>query len=277
VSSFLEAIRLARAARAALPAFNIVDLGMIRGVVGAAASLGVPVVAQISARVAAHFGAGVLRAAIHETSRHIGATVFVHLDHCSDEGILAEALLAGFDGIMVDGSHLPYDENVYMTRSWVERARDAAVVVEGEVGAIRGIEDGIGSHKAGERYDVQQVADFVSNTGVDLVGTDIGTVHGIYENEPILDYQAIQAIVSSCDAGFVVHGGSGLAPNVLRRLAQMGVAKINFSTDLKVAWTDGHRSILTTTGRFVEPLAAAKAAESTVERVCIEKIRAIRG
>ena len=274
---YSTAIARARADRRPLPAFNVVDLGMVKGVVSTASRLGVPVIVQASARTAAAYGPSVVRDMIRSAAASAGVDVFVHLDHCHDEALLDGAIRAGFDGIMVDGSHLSYADNVEFTRKWVATAHSAGILVEGELGAIQGIEEGVGAAGTRGEYTAHEVIEFAVETGVDLVGTDVGTAHGLYQAPPEIRYDLISGIVEGSPAGFVVHGGSGLDRAALGRLSACGVAKVNFSTDLKVAWNTALRGLLMECDAVVEPLAAVTAVESAVATVCEEKIAALHG
>lgn len=259
-----------------LAAFNVVDFAMAQGAVRAASTTGVHTIIQFSMRTVRHFGAETLARAVKTLAARWNASVYVHLDHCTDEDVLHDAVSGGFDGIMVDGSHLDFDDNVQFTREWVARAHAAGMVVEGELGAISGVEDGTTSGVVGARYDADELRAFVERTGVDLIGTDIGTAHGLYDEPPDIDFPLIERVIPDLSAGFVVHGASGLSDELLNRFAKVGVAKVNFSTDLKIAWGKAMRASLDA-GGMPEPLMCSHAAERAVFDICIRKISALHG
>lgn len=270
VSVFKQAIASGR-----LAAFNVVDLAMAQGAIRAAAASGVCAIIQFSTRTVRHFGASTLSNAVKSMAARWRTQVFVHLDHCADEEVLWDAINGGFDGIMADGSHLDLEDNVRFTRTWVQRAHAAGVVAEGEFGAIGGVEEDVAGGPDGVRVEADAVIDFAIRTGVDLIGTNIGTAHGVYSAPPAIDFDLIERVVPGLPAGLVVHGGSGLSAETLRRLSRLGVAKVNFSTDLKLAWAAGMRTILDREAN-PEPLACARAAEEAVLDVCRAKIEALR-
>lgn len=257
-----------------LPAFNVVDLAMVRGVASAAAAAGRPVIIQLSSRTVRHYGAAPIAAAVRAAAAAHGARIHLHLDHCSSEVVLEEVIRAEFDGIMVDGSHMDYEANVAFTREWAHQAHESGMFAEGELGAIGGEEEGVVAGLAERRVAIPQLREFVRRTSVDLVGTNIGTVHGPYSEPPSIDFEFVAEIVRSVGAGFVVHGGSGLGPDILGELQRVGVAKINFSTDLKHSWLSAYREALCGQSDS-EPLATVKLAESAVARTAAEKLDAL--
>jgi tagatose 1,6-diphosphate aldolase GatY/KbaY len=249
---------------------------MVQGAIRAAAAAGVHCIIQFSARTVRHYGARTLANAVRGLADRWNAPVYVHLDHCADEAILADAVGGGFDGIMVDGSHLEIEQNVLLTRRWVVRAHDAGLVVEAELGAIGGVEDDVVAGPEDSRLEAEQVLEFADRTGVDLVGTNIGTAHGLYDAPPSIDFPLVERMILGLSAGLVVHGGSGLSEETLNRFARLGVAKVNFSTDLKIAWAAAVRAALET-GDAPEPLACSRSAEDSVLEICTAKIRALCG
>jgi ketose-bisphosphate aldolase len=269
-AALAERLRLARQTRTPLLAFNVVDLSSMQGVIDATAAAGGSVIIQVSARTVGEYGAGVLVACHRALRAASGIASYLHLDHCDNEDIIAQAVATGFDGIMVDGSHRPFDENVALTRKWAEAGHRAGLVVEGEIGPILGSEDGFENRTEG-RADAGTYARFADLTGVDLLGSPIGTAHGLYAEPPALDFPFVTQ-VRDCAPGFVVHGGSGLDETTLRRLAECGVAKINFSTELKIAWSEAVRGAVALQA-VPEPLRALQDARRKVA----ELVRSKRG
>jgi ketose-bisphosphate aldolase len=219
-----------------IPAFNVFDLASLRGVLRAASECARPIIVQFSERTVEGWSAGICASTTKSLAGKLRVlSAFVHLDHCSNPRVLSDAIAAGFDGVMFDGSHLDLPSNIASTNRWVELAHERGVVLEGEVTPISGAEDGIIS--AAVRSVEEDVAEqFVARTGVDLFGGHVGTHHGAYRSPPVIDFDRVARLARITGAGFVVHGGSGLSGAVLQRLASCGVAKVNFSTDLKTAW-----------------------------------------
>lgn len=275
-SLFAEAVRSARASNVPLLGFNFVDLASAEGILDAAARSRRPVILQASARTVEFYGARTLRGALSAVAANRAVPAFLHLDHCSRDDLLAEALEAGFDGVMADGSHLPRDENVRWTTDWARRAHERGAVAEGEVTAIRGTgtEEGQSGGYARTTTSHSAFREFAQATGVDLLGADVGTAHGLYVEEPVIDY-AFVARVRDAAAGFVVHGGSGLPSRALGRLAAAGVAKINFSTEVKLAWAGPMARL--EADREPEPVGALRRAREAVAALAETKWAAVGG
>lgn len=267
---FIEVMDTARP----VPAFNVVDLAMARGAARAAAASGRPAILQLSARVVEYYGAETVVAVVRAAAAAFDASVFIHLDHCSDGDTIAAAIAAGFDGVMADGSHMEAEVNAEFTRKWAVRARESGVLVEGALGFGADEEDGVLIGRDAGRTSVEQLRSFAEFTGVNLLGTDIGTRHGLYETAPVIDLALVAEFVRAVPAGFVVHGGSGLDRTVLGDLARHGAAKVNFSTDLKYAWAAAARRAVGES-TAPDPLRAVREIERAISEVCSEKIRAL--
>lgn len=267
-STFASSISHARTMRQPLLAFNVVDPASIFGVAAAAAEAERPVILQASARTVSYYGAELLRHATSRAKARFGIDCFLHLDHCIDEGLIQDAIDARFDGFMIDASALPLDENIRLTAKFVNRGHASGLVVEGELGPIRGTEEGAVMHSGQRPPDVKECLHFQEATGVDLFGSDIGTAHGLYRTAPAVNFSMVEELAVHGRAGLVVHGGTGLADDVLRRLADLGAAKINFSTALKHAWGLGVLRTLQSDAN-PEPLRALQSAQTETKNMAL--------
>jgi len=170
----------------------------------------------------------------------------LHLDHCTDAAYAMRCADLGYTNVMFDGSKLDFDENVRVTREVVEHCHARGdITVEGELGTVSGVEDQVRvSETEAELCDPARAREFVERSGVDLFAPAIGTAHGVYLTEnPKIDFERfarIQEIVNGPGmlAPLIVHGGTGLKPEVVQRLVALGGAKFNVSTDLKHASID---------------------------------------
>ena len=161
--------------------------------------------------------------------------VGVHLDHCRDPEVIDACVALGYSSVMIDGSHLPFEENVAVTRRVVERAHAAGVWVEAELGALGGDEDASGEAEAGAMTDPEQAAEFAERTGVDALAVAVGNVHG-YTPVPVrLDLERLRAIDAVCSAPLVLHGASGLPEEDLLGAIAAGVVKVNVNAELRRA------------------------------------------
>jgi len=159
--------------------------------------------------------------------------VTLHLDHCHTYEECVQAINAGYSSVMIDGSSLPFEENVTITRKVVEYAHPLGVTVEGELGRLVGEEGGLiakGSEAA--QTDPYQAQEFVRQTGVDCLAVSIGTQHGVYTAAPKLNIKRLQAIKKLVDVPLVLHGGSGTPVEQVQESIRNGIRKINVATDV---------------------------------------------
>lgn len=168
--------------------------------------------------------------------------VIVHLDHGLTVENCKKAVDAGYDSVMFDGSKLPIEENIKQTKAVVDYAHQNNVIVEGEVGAIGGNEDGvIGNVKYADLDDCLRLA---QETLLDTLAPALGSVHGKYQGEPDLGFAEMKAIQDVIDIPLVLHGASGISDEDLLKTIHLGHAKINFNTEINIAWSNQLRQTL---------------------------------
>lgn len=253
----------------AIGAFNINHLELIQAVVEAAGDLRSPVILQASSFTAKYTDLEYLVQAADLAAKIAGIPVAMHLDHGESLEVAKQFIDAGFTSVMIDGSHYPYEENVAITKSVCDYAHAHGVTVEGELGTISGIEDGVSSDK-GLYTDPQQALDFVRRTGVDSLAVAVGTSHGAYKfkpgQKPKLRFDILQEIEQVLpELPIVLHGASsvnqedvktinefggsiqkaiGIPEEMLAGAAKMAVCKVNVDTDLRLAMTAAVRKTL---------------------------------
>ena len=252
----------------AIGAFNVNNMEIIQGITEAGKALNAPMILQVSAgarKYANHtYLVKLVEAAVEET----GLPITLHLDHGDSFELCKSCIDGGFTSVMIDGSHLDYEENVALTKKVVDYAHERGVTVEGELGQLAGIEDDVNvSAEDASFTDPDQVEDFVTRTGVDSLAIAIGTSHGAYKFKPGQNPQLrfdILEEVSKRLPGFpiVLHGASSVVPEfvemvntyggkmpdaigipeeMLRKAATMAVCKINIDSDLRLAMTGAIR------------------------------------
>lgn len=232
----LDLMRDARARQYALGAFNVYNLEGVMAVIQAAEEALSPVLLQIHPRALAHGGTPfvTLCLAAGNDSR---VPVAVHLDHSTSETHIAGALAAGVQSVMADGSDLSYADNVAFTRRMAERTHTHAAVIEAELGKISGTEDGLTIADFEARMtDPAQAADFVAQTGVDMLAVCIGNVHGPYPGDPHLDFERLRQIRNAVPVPLVMHGASGLPEAAIQRAIDLGICKFNVNTEVRRAY-----------------------------------------
>jgi len=282
----------------AVGAFNVNNMEIIQGIVDAAKEEQAPLILQVSAgarKYAKHvYLMKLIEAAIEDT----GLPICVHLDHGEDFEICKSCVDGGFTSVMIDGSKLPFEENIALTKKVVEYAHARGVVVEGELGRLAGVEDAVNvSAKDATYTDPDQAVEFVKRTGVDSLAIAIGTSHGAYKfkGEPRLEFARLEKIASLLP-GFplVLHGASTVLPEfvakcnqyggqikdaqgvpeeMLRKAGTMGVCKINIDTDLRLAMTASIREYLALAPEKFDPRDYLRPAREAIKNMVKHKIR----
>jgi len=227
-------------------AFNVHNLDDVRAVVEAAEELRSPVILMASQSVLAYAGVPYLAGLMRAAALSADVPVAVQLDHGQSFELAVECMLHGFSAIMFDGSHLPLADNTALTKKVVEVARIFGVSVEGELGVLGGKEDDLLiAEGASTLTDPAEAAQFVEETGIDVFAPSIGTAHGFYKQKPNIDFARLHAIRTAVKVPLALHGSSGLSAEVIKRVIQSGVAKVNIGTDLKNTYTASLRQFLT--------------------------------
>lgn len=224
----------------AVPALSVHSLDMVEAVIEAADTSNSPVLLQIGQRAIRNGQMQSLADHIVKTAANYKIPVGIHLDHCRTYPQVVEALYAGFTSCMMDASALPFEDNVALTQKAVETCHAVGVPVEGELGAIGGVEDDISVADEEVVYtSVEAAVAFVERTQVDSLAVAIGSAHGMYKRTPKLDLQRLQHIYEQTDVPLVLHGGSGIPKEQIQASLKYGIAKINFDTELRLAFVSG--------------------------------------
>ena len=286
----------------AIGAFNVNNMEIIQGIVEAAKEERAPLILQVSAGARKYAKPVYLKKLVEATAEDSGLPIVLHLDHGEDFEICKACIDDGFTSVMIDGSRLPFEENIALTKRVVEYAHERGVMVEGELGRLAGVEDNV---KVNEREatftDPDQAVEFVERTGVDSLAIAIGTSHGAYKfkGEPYLDFERLKKITEKLP-GFplVLHGASsvlsdyvemcnkyggdipgakGVPEEMLRKAATMGICKINIDTDLRLAVTAVLRKYLAENPAEFDPRKYLGEARNAVKKVVQHKIRNVLG
>jgi tagatose 1,6-diphosphate aldolase GatY/KbaY len=225
---------------AAVPAFTCYDFTTAMAVVEAAEQAGRGAILLVAPKTAATPNGLRLITALRGLADSAGVPIAVQLDHASDLQVIADAVAAGADSVLADGSSLPYEENIALVRqarAVLAAQGHAGVVIEAELGGLAGDEDrAFGADAAtgtAGLTDSAQVEDFVSRTGAQLLAVAVGNVHGKYKGEPQLRWDVLQDIAVRTHIPLVLHGASGIPAEELVKAAAMNVGKVNFNTELR--------------------------------------------
>lgn len=246
---------VANAHNFAIPAFNISDWAMFNGVMDISEEKAAPVIVAIHPDEVSHITTDLI-AAMRSRAHRSSVPVAIHWDHGGTYEQMITAIKAGFTSVMIDASLLPFDENVALTRKAVDAAHAVGIQVEGELGTI-GANDSYGESGAAEIIYTNpfDAVRFVEQTGVDSLAIAIGTSHGLYpaEKTPELRHDLLQEIKGAVGIPLVLHGGSANPDSELRRAVELGINKINISSDIKVSYHNRMREVLGTDERLREP------------------------
>lgn len=285
----------------AIGAFNVNNMEIVQGIMRAAAEEKSPVILQVSAGARKYAGQTYIMKLVEAALIEDPAVpVVVHLDHGPSFEMCKDCIDGGFTSVMIDGSHLPYEENIALTKQVVDYAHPRGVWVEAELGKLAGVEEHVSS--AEHVYtDPDQAVDFVQRTGCDSLAVAIGTSHGAYKfkGEAKLDFPRLEAIsaklpgyplvlhgASSVPQEFVelcnkyggqVGGARGVPEDMLRKAASMGVCKINVDTDIRLALTASIRQFLAEHPEQFDPRSYLAPAREAVKNMVAHKIRNVMG
>ncbi|MDD7614899.1 MAG: class II fructose-1,6-bisphosphate aldolase [Clostridiaceae bacterium] len=288
----------------AVGAFNVNNMEIIQGIVEAGKKLNAPLILQVSKGARAYANHLYLVKLVEAAVEESGLPIALHLDHGPDFETCKACIDGGFTSVMIDGSSLPYEENVAMTKKVVDYAHAHGVVVEGELGQLAGVEDEVNVSAEDASYtNPDQVEDFVKRTGVDSLAIAIGTSHGAYKfkpgQKPQLRFDILEE-VSKRLPGFpiVLHGASSVIPefveeinkyggsmpdaigipeDMLRQAATMAVCKINIDSDLRLAMTAAIRKHFVEHPSDFDPRQYLKPARSAIEGMVEHKINTVLG
>jgi fructose-bisphosphate aldolase class II len=218
----------------AVGSFNTYNLEITAAILRAAEAQRAPVFLAIGLGALDYAGFSPLVKASLAAAEAADVQVAVHLDHCPDVATISRCLDAGFTSVMVDGSRLPFVENLALTRTAVAAAGGATV--EAELGGVPGSEDASGAHSSDiPMTHPEEAALFAAETAIDSLAIAIGNAHGFYSGEPRLDFARLAELAERVPAPLVLHGASGISDADLRRCIDLGVRKVNVNTEIRAA------------------------------------------
>lgn len=252
----------------AVPAFNIGSEAILKGVVASANEKNAPVILAIHPTELEFLGDSFISTCIQEAQKS-KVPMVIHLDHGGKFEEILRAIRCGFTSVMIDASHLPYEENIAITKKVVEVAHPLNVSVEAELGTIGTTGD---SYEGGSDIiytDPQQAKDFIEKTGIDTLAVAIGTAHGIYPKnmKPELKLDLLKTIRDTVNIPLVLHGGSSNPDSEIAESVKIGISKINISSDIKFAFYKKCREVLEENPKWIEP--------NAIYPPCIEAMREV--
>ncbi len=276
LTSTKEMLAKARDGGYAVGAFNVENAEMVFAAVAAAKTCKAPVILQTTPSTLRYLPpvcfAGMAQAAAGKAA----VPVALHLDHGDSLELVRACLEAGYTSVMFDGSGLPFEENAAQTARAAELARSFGACCEGELGAIGGKEDSLQAQADGYT-DPDQAAQFAALSGADSLAVAIGTAHGIYQTPPKLDLGRIPLLAAKTGLPLVLHGASGLSDATVREAVAKGMAKVNFATELRQAFTKGVRAALAAQPQSFDPKKYLAQGQRCVQQLIEHKIQVCGG
>ncbi len=256
----------------AVGAFNVENMEMVMAVVKAAEEMRAPVILQTTPSTVKYAGLPMYYANVKAAAERAGVPVALHLDHGSSFELAMQAYRTGYTSIMIDGSKLPFEENIALTKRVADACRPSGIPVEAELGKVGGKEDDLDVNDPGYT-DPEDAVRFVQETGITSLAVAIGTAHGIYKGEPKLDMDRLSEIRGKVSIPLVLHGASGVPDEAVRECIRRGISKVNFATELRIAYSNGVKDFLKENPDAFDPKKYGRVAMEYVTALVKEKIK----
>ncbi len=227
----------------AVGAFNAENMEMIKAIIQAAEELKAPVMIQTTPSTVKYGTLETFFGMVSAEAKKATVPVCLHLDHGNSFELAMQAIQAGYTSVMIDGSHEDFEGNVAVSKKVADVANALGIPVEAELGKVGGKEDDLEAD-ADTNTDPQEAKEFVERTGVTSLAIAIGTAHGFYHGTPVLDKERVSQVKELVSVPLVLHGASGLSEEDVRECVERGMCKVNFATELRVAYTDACKKLL---------------------------------
>lgn len=274
IVSTKDMLKKAREGKYAIPAFNIHNLETFQVVVETANRLKSPVILAGTPSTIRYAGVEYLVNIAKASTKLYDIPIAIHLDHFENVEEIKRYIDCGFKSVMIDASHLDYEDNIRVVKEVVEYAHRFDVTVEAELGRLSGVEDDLEVDAKDLKYtNPSQAKDFVKRTGIDSLAISIGTAHGLYKEEPKLDFDRLVEIYNVVDVPLVLHGASNVPYDLVSKAIDLGISKVNIATDLKIPFSDALREYLVNNPNESDPRKYMVNAKESMSKIVEEKIR----
>lgn len=259
----------------AVGAFNVENMEMVMAVLAAAEETKSPVIVQTTPSTVKYAGLDYYLANVKAAAMRASVPVVMHLDHGNSFGLAMEAYRTGYTSIMIDGSKLSYEENIALTKSVTNACHPGKVPVEGELGKVGGKEDDLVNGDDNPYTDPQEAKEFVERTQVDSLAVGVGTSHGVYKGIPKVNVDCLSAIHAVVDIPLVLHGTSGVPDEQVRECIKRGICKVNYATDLRIAYTNGVKAYMAANPEEFDPKKYSAAGMEEVKKYVMQKMEVV--
>lgn len=252
--------------------FDVFNTEMVTGVIDAAEETKSPIIFAFGGEFENLAQIDDFAAYVRSAAKRASVPIALHLDHATEFSLVIRALKAGFTSVMVDASYQPFEDNIATTKKIVEICRELNVSVEAELGHVGGL-DCYEAESYGESYtEVEEAVRFVRETGIDALAVAIGTVHGVYKSEPKLNIARLAELNEALAMPLVLHGGSGLTEEDLKKCVANGINKVNIFTDLTMA---AMARMTEDAGASMNYLAKCGRVRAAVKEVALQKMKVL--
>ena len=256
----------------AVGAFNAENMEMVQAVVAAAEAKRSPVIIQTTPGTLKYADTDMFTAMAQAAAENADVPVVMHLDHGDSFDTAMKAFRSGYTSIMIDGSHSPFEENIALSSSVADVCRPVGVNVEAELGKVGGKEDDLDGGEGAGLTVPSEAKEFVDRTGIDSLAVAIGTAHGIYKGEPHVDVERLKEIREVVDIPLVLHGTSGVPDDTVRKCVAAGICKVNYATDLRIAFSNGVQKVLAEDPDIFDPKKYGQAGRDEVQKYVEQKM-----
>jgi len=272
--SMTELMQQAKREKFAVGQFNMNNLEFAKAIMEAAEEENSPFIYGVSEGAIKYMGLDYVVAIARAAAEKSKIPVVLHLDHGSSFEVAMQCIKAGFTSVMFDGSHYPLEENIRLTREVVNAAHAMGISVEGELGTIGGTEDDLTvAEEDAKLAKPEEAIRFFEETKVDALAIAVGTAHGMYKGEVRIRYHIIEEVSSKVPVPIVLHGGSGVPDEAIRKSIELGVGKINVNTENQVAMTNAIKEVFAKKPDVYDPRKYLGPAKDAMKEVVKSKMR----
>ena len=257
-------------------AFNVENMEMVMAVMEAAEELKSPVIMQTTPSTVKYAGLDFFLANVKAAAERASVPVAMHLDHGSSFELAMQAYRTGYTSIMIDGSHESFEGNIAVSKAVADACAPSGIPVEAELGKVGGKEDDLDGGDDNPYTDPNQAVEFVKRTGVNSLAVAIGTAHGVYKGEPKLDLDRLSEIRKVVDIPLVLHGTSGVPDETVTECVNRGICKVNYATDLRIAFTKGVEAVFEENPDVIDPKKYNAKGKEYVKEYVMSKMRVVK-
>lgn len=260
----------------AVPAFNVCNLEYAKIVIETAEKLKSPLIIALHPVEIDYAGLAEIASIVTILASKVKIPVVLHLDHGDTYERAVKCVVNGFTSVMYDGSSYTLEKNAKITAEIVHMSHSVGVSVEAELGLVGGAEGDNYAHLTGldasQLTNPAEVVEFVTKTNIDSLAVAIGSAHGFYSGTPHIDFERLQEIRKCTDIPLVLHGGSGLSDEIIKKSIEFGISKINIATELKLAYHNGILRSMSINPNEFDPRVTFKFAMEEAEQLIQKKI-----